>query len=556
MTSSLLSPTTSVTNPAPQRPAGRHRWSAGLALLVTAATVVVPVATAGGATAAALQPVGGPATSVLSYQHEFDGAALDSSTWNTCYVYRPTHCTNQWNKELQSYTPDNVTVSNGAAHLTARKESVTGYLEGGASSTFGYSSGMISSHGKASFQYGYAEFRARVPKGQGIWPALWLLPESRTWPPEIDIMEYIGSQPDRVYMTNHASDGTGAKSFAYVGPDFSQDWHTYAIDWKPSALTFYVDGVQRGQVTVGVPQQPMYLLANVAVGGTWPGSPDASTTFPATMDVDYLRIWDAGQGKFPVTPAAAPVLSASPTPTPTPPAPSPTPEPAPPVVSPAPGETSPVVSPGTLTPAPPTTATAAGFADDFSAGTIDRSRWPSASSAAITELGRLRIPSTGSYPAVSSPLQDFRNTSTSLKVVQAPTSSSSELFLNVGPDDANQVSIYKSANNLFFRSTRGGQSTTEGTIAFDPKVMAHWRIVSTQSGTQWQTSPDGLRWKSRRATSQVADLSKARVQLRSGDWVGSTSGALLDDLVVSSRSVWKSYSRTAQPFVTGTRRSS
>ena len=550
MTSTPVPPPPPVANPSPRSTGRSRRWSAGVALLVTLGTAVVPIVTARGATAAGVQPVGGPATSVLSYQHEFDGASLDAATWNTCYVYRPTHCTNQWNTELQAYTPHTVTVSGGAAHLTARKQAVTGYLEGGTPSTFGYSSGMISSHGKASFQYGYAEFRARVPKGQGIWPALWLLPESRSWPPEIDIMEYIGSQPDRVYMTNHASDGTGAKSFAYVGPDFSQDWHTYAIDWKPSALTFYVDGVQRGQVTVGVPRQPMYLLANVAVGGTWPGSPDASTSFPATMDIDYLRVWDAGQGRFP-TPQAPPVAAPAPsTPAPAPPAASPTPNPGPPVVSPVPQPPSAPASPSN--PAPE--GTAAGFADDFSASTIDRSRWPSASSAVDTGSGRLQIPSTGVYPAIGSGLRDFRNTSTSLKVVQAPSSSSSELFLNVGRDEANQVSIYKSGGKLFFRSTQGGQSTTAGTIPFDQRLTAHWRIVNTQAGTQWLTSPDGLRWTSRRTAAPGPDQSNARVQLRSGDWMNVTGGALLDDLVVRSESQWRTYSRTVRSYVSWPRR--
>ena len=180
----------------------------------------------------------------------------------------------------------------GALHLTARRERAQGFLQSGEAREFGYTSGMVSSHGNVSFTYGYVEFRARLPKGKGLWPALWLLPEGHRWPPEVDVMEYIGEQPDRVYMTNHPGDGSDATSFAYVGPDFSQDWHTFAVDWQPGSLTYYVDGQVRGVIDKGVPSQPMDVVMNLAVGGSWPGSPDASTSFPATMDVDSVRMLD------------------------------------------------------------------------------------------------------------------------------------------------------------------------------------------------------------------------------------------------------------------------
>jgi beta-glucanase (GH16 family) len=251
---------------------------------------------------AVVQPLGNDQAERLSYADEFDGRSLDTAAWHTCYRYRDTNCTNQWNREQQVYTRSNVSVSDGSLHLTAERESAVGYLESGEKSTFSYTSGLVSTHDRLFFQYGFVEFRARVPKGQGVWPALWLLPESGTWPPEIDIMEYIGSQPDRVYMTNH-SPGAPAQSTAYVGEDFSQGWHTFAVDWRPDHLRFFVDGVQRAEVTAGVPHEPMYVVANVAVGGTWPGAPDESTPFPAVMDVDYLRVWDAGWMSTPVATA-------------------------------------------------------------------------------------------------------------------------------------------------------------------------------------------------------------------------------------------------------------
>jgi len=223
---------------------------------------------------------------------DFEGSGLQQDRWATCYYFRSSGCTNEYNGELQAYQDHNVTVADGKLSLTARREAAPGFLQDGTRRQFQYTSGMVSSHGHMSFQYGYVEFRAKLPKGRGLWPALWLLPEGRGWPPEIDVMEYIGSQPDRVYMTNHPGDGSAATSFAYVGPDFSQDWHTFALDWRPEGLTFYVDGVQRGATSTGVPHVPMYLVMNVAVGGSWPGNPDDSTQFPATMEVDYVRVDD------------------------------------------------------------------------------------------------------------------------------------------------------------------------------------------------------------------------------------------------------------------------
>ena len=262
---------------------------------MTAIALALPLASVSGSPAAAsVQPVGsGSASRVLSYAEEFEGSALDRGRWGVCYHYRSQDCTNQWNNELQVYRPGNVTVSQGAAHLTARKETATGYLADGTAKQFGYTSGFISTQDKVAFRYGYVEFRAKVVKGRGLWPALWMMPQSRTWPPEIDVMEYIGSQPDRVYMTNHVAGGSPT-TIAYVGPDMSLDWHTYAVDWQPGSLTFYVDGVQRGRITSGVPDEPMYLIANLAVGGNWPGSPDSTTPFPATFSVDYVRVWNAG----------------------------------------------------------------------------------------------------------------------------------------------------------------------------------------------------------------------------------------------------------------------
>lgn len=226
---------------------------------------------------------------------EFDGSALDTATWSTCYYWQAQGCTNEWNDELQAYHPGNVRVADGALELIAREETTTGRLNDGTEQEFEYSSGMVSGHDAEVFQHGFVEVRARVPAGQGLWPALWLLAADRVWPPEIDIMEFIGDETGVVHQTLWAADGAPTR-FRAEGLDYSQDWHTFAIDWRPGSLTFYVDGERQGEATDGVPDEPMYVIANLAVGGEWPGPPGPETELPATFSVDYIRIWPGTDG--------------------------------------------------------------------------------------------------------------------------------------------------------------------------------------------------------------------------------------------------------------------
>ena len=225
------------------------------------------------------------------FDETFNESAIDAASWNTCYYWRESLCTNEWNHELQVYAPESVTVQNGTLLLTAREERRQGHLFDGSERSFGYTSGIVTTAHKFNFQYGYVEVRARPPKGSGLWSALWLMSERKAWPPEIDIMEYIGSQPDRIYSTNHPADGSNAVSAAHIGPDMSNDWHTYAVDWQPNRLTFYFDGRPTSTVTSGVPSEPMYLLANLAVGGDWPGPPASDSVFPASFIIDSIKVW-------------------------------------------------------------------------------------------------------------------------------------------------------------------------------------------------------------------------------------------------------------------------
>ena len=136
--------------------------------------------------------------------------------------------------------------------------------------------------------YGHFEVRARLPRGKGLWPAVWMLPADHTWPPEIDVVESIGD-PRTAYVTAHSKAVASKSVEVKVGDD---GFHTYAVSWDPQWLKWYLDGVETArQATPADMHKPMYLIANLAVGGKWPGAPDASTRFPASLDLDFVRIY-------------------------------------------------------------------------------------------------------------------------------------------------------------------------------------------------------------------------------------------------------------------------
>ncbi len=234
----------------------------------------------------------------MVFDDEFNGASLDTSKWRTCYWWADATCSNTANSELELYNSGDVYQQNGSLVLRAQKQNMTGW-DG---KTYNYTSGMVMTGGRSgsiapefSYLYGFAEARVWVPAGQGMWPAFWTLPTSYTWPPDIVGMEIKGSTPTTVHMATHYSGGQ--QDFDWVGPDFSAGWHTIGFDWEPSSITWYVDGVVRAQYTgtANIANTPMYLLLNLAVGGTWPGNPDATTVFPSYFSTDYVRVWQKSQ---------------------------------------------------------------------------------------------------------------------------------------------------------------------------------------------------------------------------------------------------------------------
>lgn len=243
----------------------------------------------------------GDADWALVFSDEFEAPSLDTTQWVTCYWWADENCTNSGNKELQLYRADAVSIADGALKLEASHAA----LRGPKDRFYPYQSGIVttartySEKGKPlrfSFQYGYAEIRAKLPKGKGLWPAFWLLPASLKSRPEIDVMEMLGDSPHLLRMHLHYRDlADGRKSLGEtldVG-DMSHDWHRFGILWDKQQLVWFFDGKEQWRVSdsEAVPHEPMYMLLNLAVGGEWPGFPDKSTKFPADYQIDYVRVW-------------------------------------------------------------------------------------------------------------------------------------------------------------------------------------------------------------------------------------------------------------------------
>jgi beta-glucanase (GH16 family) len=225
----------------------------------------------------------------LVWRDEFEGATL-GPVW---------HCAQYWDKdhtvvgggELQAYDATGVSIADGMLRLTARAEAKYGV---------NYVSGLVQAGGhredpgraKFAFQFGYLEVRAKLPSGRGLWPAVWMMPASyNDRNGELDVLEVIGSEPTVANFSLHRN---GRKNTdTWKGPDFSRDFHTFGVHWQADQVSWYVDGVRRGRMAdpALVCPEPMYPILNLAVGGDWPGAPDATTKFPATLTVDYVRVW-------------------------------------------------------------------------------------------------------------------------------------------------------------------------------------------------------------------------------------------------------------------------
>lgn len=249
----------------------------------------------------------------LLWNDEFNGNALDETIWN----YEP-HEPGWTNEELQEYTTstDNVFVRDGSLIIKAIKTEKDG-------SDY-YTSGKVTSQNKKDFTYGKVVARAKVPEGQGLWPAIWMMPKDESfygqWPKcgEIDIMEVLCSNTKTAYGTIHYGEPHAEQQGIYnlESGSFSEDFHEFSVEWEPGEMRFYIDGnlyhtvndwftAVKDEEEKPYPapfNQPFFVQMNLAVGGTWPGNPDETTDFDrAEFEIDYVRVYQKPEYDMNVT---------------------------------------------------------------------------------------------------------------------------------------------------------------------------------------------------------------------------------------------------------------
>lgn len=252
----------------------------------------------------------------LKWKDEFDSVSLNSADWNV-----ETHEKGWVNNELQEYVNSNknIYLENGNLVIKPVREKI-GDDESG-NPVYKYTSGRVNTQGKHDFTYGLFETRVKVPTGKGYLPAFWMMPTNENlygqWPRcgEIDIMEVMGQETNKLYGTLHYGNPHSQKQETYTAKngDFANEYHTYAVEWEPGKITWYVDGVKYheandwysttvGQGTAAYPapfDQPFYMILNLAIGGSWVGYPDETTTYDdQAFVIDYVKAYQKDQSYY------------------------------------------------------------------------------------------------------------------------------------------------------------------------------------------------------------------------------------------------------------------
>jgi beta-glucanase (GH16 family) len=201
-------------------------------------------------------------------------------------------------------TPSNTEVpfSLKAGILSITAKPSDGALRLAAGSWAGYTSGLLTTEFSFSQTYGYFEIKAKLPKGEGVWPAFWLLPVDRSWPPEIDVVETFGGTNEKgeggathIHYASHLKEKSkSCGEWFDVQKNVTNGFHTYGVNWQPDKITYYFDNLPYASCP-GSPEanKPFYMLVNLAVGGkgSWPGTTDESNVWPAIMQVDFIRAY-------------------------------------------------------------------------------------------------------------------------------------------------------------------------------------------------------------------------------------------------------------------------
>jgi beta-glucanase (GH16 family) len=227
----------------------------------------------------------------LVFQQNFTGS-LDSSIWDTCYPFDASSlgCTNYNNPEDEWYLPSQVQVSGGALHLVAQPEATEGTTSSGQPEQYDCRSGMVTSYPGFQFEYGYVSVVAQVPMGTDLWSGLWLAAANFQWPPEIDILEAYG--PPVNFATTIYHPVNGSQDISYLSASqydsLSSGWNTFSLLWTPQELIWYVDNVPVMTVTANVPQQSMYLIADLA---NYSGAGTGADSCDGQLLISSIDVW-------------------------------------------------------------------------------------------------------------------------------------------------------------------------------------------------------------------------------------------------------------------------
>jgi beta-glucanase (GH16 family) len=248
-------------------------------------TTPVVVSTSQSLSSSTGEKANGPATGAQTYSmNGLNGLATNFANWGGVTTLAN-------NGEQQNYVPGQVSVnSDGSVTLSGRP------ANGSDNSSLPYVSGMVETSQTFSQQYGYFEIETKIPAGKGVWPAFWLFgKDSHAMYREVDVFEFTGDPHVLNFSTHFGSQGNGKTIPITLPFDASQGMHTYGVDWTPTTFTLYVDGkpLATQDATGFAGQGDMYMIANVALGGNWPGNPDSTTPFPATMPIKSIGAWAA-----------------------------------------------------------------------------------------------------------------------------------------------------------------------------------------------------------------------------------------------------------------------
>lgn len=217
----------------------------------------------------------------LVFEDEFDGCALDTTKWSPTWAWGTGLSKTYPNDES---VPANIVIQNGVANFIVSKDPTpTGRP---------YAAAAATTKGRFSRTYGYFEMSAKMPKNaKGLWPSMFMLPEDSSWPPEIDVVEWLGIKPRSAFTAVHYGSANYELTREVPGQDFSDDFHRFGVLWTPSAVTWYIDGVEVFKATSGIPSKPLYILLNNSTGGWANNVVDSTTVFPAVYSVRYVKAY-------------------------------------------------------------------------------------------------------------------------------------------------------------------------------------------------------------------------------------------------------------------------